>query len=999
MFGAHSRRGGRRVACAAAVAVLAVSVSIVANEATAGAPRAAGSGTRASTSTYIVQMADPPAVAYDGGIRGLAATAPAAGQHINPNSSAVRQYRSYLQGRHNAALTAAGATTTAKFYDYDISFNGFAATLTPAQAAKLQVQPGVLSVSSDELHYPMTDNSPDFLGLTGGNGLWSQVGGQGKAGENVIIGVIDTGIWPEHPSFSDQIDLADRPGAAGKNTLAYGPAPSDWHGICQAGELWSKDDCNNKLIGARYFLRGLDHFGLSPDYASARDRDGHGTHTASTAGGNGNVDPFIFGRDLGVDKISGMAPRARIAAYKACFGPTGCALSDLVASIDAAVADGVDVINYSIGSDTPELLGSDDIAFLNATTRGNVFVATSAGNAGPGVSTIGSPSADPWVITVGASTQSRYFLSTIDFGGIPSIVGGSVGPPLDDHPYRLVDGKQECDDGTFDDQNVVGAIVLCERQVGVARLSHSAAVQAAGGAGMILYDPPQPSVRPTDNHYVPTVHVYPDDGEAIADYIDDAGSDATATFSGGLAGANPDGPPDMAGFSSRGPNGAAPDIIKPDVTAPGVQILAGASPTPWLGAPGQLFQAIQGTSMSSPHVAGIGALLRQAHPTWTPAMVKSALMTTAYQDVGKEDFTTPADPFDMGAGHIAPTPANDPGLVYDTTRAEYVNFLCGLALIACPPANVVDPSNLNLPSIGVAELAGTQTVIRKVTNVGPAGMYSVSVDEPSGIAVEVDPPTLTLAANETATYEVTFLTLDGAEFDEWAFGSLTWSEGVHSVRSPIAVKPVALSAPDEVSGEGTEGDVTYDVTFGYSGVFNATSPGLEEATVTTDTVVDDPDNDIDVATVTGVGINEYEFEIAAGTRHFRASLFDENTDGEDDLDLYLYDPDGELVTLSGSATSNEQVDVVAPEEGTWTLVVHGWQTDGPDAVFDLFTWILDATGDAPLSVTAPNVAVTGETAEVTVAWSGLTDGTRYLGAVVYDNGTAEISSTLVSVVA
>jgi hypothetical protein len=248
---------------------------------------------------------------------------------------------------------------------------------------------------------------------------------------------------------------------------------------------------------------------------------------------------------------------------------------------------------------------------------------------------------------------------------------------------------------------------------------------------------------------------------------------------------------------------------------------------------------------------------------------------------------------------------------------------------------------------------------------------------------------------------VTFTTLGGAAFDEWTFGSLTWSDGVHDVRSPLAIKPVALSAPDEVSGTGTEGEITYDVTFGYTGDFNATSAGLQQATVRTDTVVDDPANDIDVATETGLGINEYVFTIPDDTRHFRASLFDEHTDGEDDLDLYLYDPEGDLVTLSGSATSAEQIDVVAPVGGDWTLVVHGWQTDGPDAVFDLFTWILpDPTAPtAALAVTAPTSAVTGATGEVTVAWTGLTAGTRYLGAVVYDDGTNEISSTLVSVVA
>jgi subtilisin family serine protease len=951
---------------------------------------------KGEATVYVVQMAQDPVVAYDGGEPGLAATKPGAGQHVNPNSAAVRRYAAFLDGRHAAALAAAGAPTDARFYDYRFSFNGFAAVLTPAQAARLASQPGVVAVTVDERREPLTDNTPGELGLSGPGGFWETAG----TGEDVVIGVIDTGIWPEHPSFSDQADLAYRPGRSGDALRVYGPPPADWHGVCQAGEQWSRNSCNNKLIGARYFIQGLTHQGVDPDdYLSARDRDGHGTHTASTAGGNQGVDPSIFGRDLGVGTISGMAPRARIAAYKGCFGEAGCVVSDLVAAIDTAVADGVDVINYSIGSTTPAVLSPDAVAFLFAADAG-VFVANSAGNAGPGPGTVGSPAAAPWVTTVGANYHSRVFNNTVTLGDGATYIGGSVTHGVG--PARLVDGEDDCPDG-LDPSEVSGAIVLCLRVVGVARLSHSAGVAATGGIGMILYDPPQPNVTPTDNHTVPTSHVRPADGEAIADYIESAGAAATATLTAGSATFRP-GPPEMAGFSSRGPNGAVDDIIKPDVTAPGVQILAGNSPNPWLGASGQLFQAIQGTSMSSPHVAGVGALLRGTHPDWSPAMVRSALTTTGVQDLVKEDGTTPVDPFDVGGGLIAPMPANDPGLVYDAGFADYLAFLCGAGQLdpnsgTCRSFGSIDPSDLNQATIGIGQLAGIQTVSRTVTNVGAPGTYTATVDTPPGIDADVSPASLTLATGESADYTVTFTTTTDAIIDEWAFGSLTWSDGAHNVRSPVAVRPVALAAPDEVSGTGTDGTTSYEVTFGYEGPFNTTVHGLVPATVETRTVADDPANDINVALATGVGIDVVTIPVTAGTRHLRASLFDEATDGNDDIDLYLFDPDGDFVDASGTPTSAEQVDAPSPDAGDWTLVVHGWQTDGPDAIYDLFTWLVGDADEGNLTVSAPATATLGATATVDLNWSGLTADTRYLGSVAYDDGADEIGETLVSITA
>jgi subtilisin family serine protease len=968
---------------------------------------------------YIVQMIDDPVVAYEGGVNGLRATKPGKGQKINPNSAAVKKYKSYLDGKHNAALDAVGAKDN-KIYSYGYSFNGFAALLTGVQAKALAAQSDVLTIWADELRQVETDNSPDFLGLTAEGGLWDL----GFTGEDVIIGVIDTGIWPEHPSFSDQDDFADRPGESGKKTRVYGPPPADWYGICQSGENWSQDDCNNKLIGARYFKGGMVNNLKNKvgDYLSARDADGHGTHTASTAGGNAGVPASIFGIDRGT--VSGIAPRARIAAYKGCW-VVGCFTSDLVGSIDLAVADGVDVINYSIGS-SATTLGPDDISFLYAADAG-VYVATSAGNSGPDPETTGSPGWTPWITSVGANTQDRAFISDITLSGPGTpptgVWGGSITGGVDD--FNLVDAEGIEDaagdtsgmclnaflPGTFQPNDAV----LCNQyNFGVPRVQRVEYVAAGGGGAVIFHNSAVVSTMPTDNHVLPTVHMLNDVGQPLKDYLVANPGQVTVSFTQGNAVYAPDPrakPYVMASFSSRGPNGGAFDIIKPDITAPGVNILAGNTPTPDLGAPGQLFQAIMGTSMSSPHVAGAFALLKDAHPDWSAAMAKSALMTTASQGVLKEDGATLADPFDMGAGHLNPNPAVDPGLVYDAGFLDYLAFLCGNN-----PANIsqslcdtlaslglsFDPSELNLASIGIAELAGFETVTRYVTNVGPAGTYDVSVSPPPGIDVAVSPASLTLAEGESASYDVTFTATGAATIGQWTFGSLTWSHGPHSVRSPIAVKPVALAAPGEVAGSGTDGSLSFDVTFGYTGAYTAGTHGLAPADMQANTVIDDPSNDIESALATCdfsafpyvcVGITWHEFTVPAGTAYARFSLFDDYVDGVDDLDLYVWGPGDDpsdidqVVGLSGSGTSEEEVNVLFPTDGTYQIAVHGWQTDGPDSNYTLFNWAFGLVDDrGNMTVTAPATATLGATETITVDWAGLTAGTKYLGAVSHSNG-------------
>ena len=352
-----------------------------------------------SAASYIVQLSDDPAAAYEGGVAGYAATAPAKGKKFDSTSNDVKKYAAYLNGKHADVAAAVGAD---KYYDYDFSFNGFAASMNEQQAAKLATVAGVASVTKDVLQQPTTSTTPTFLGLTDPvTGLWAKLGGPSKAGEDVIVGVVDTGIWPEHPSFSDQTDYVFRSGSSGKRSLAYGPPPASWHGSCQSGEQFSQDMCTNKLIGARYYLSGFGHFGIvKGDYKSARDHDSHGSHTSSTAAGNYGVQATGAAAPLG--KISGMAPRARIADYKVCWGRATTAAapsSDSVAAIDQAVADGVDVINFSISGSRTTTLDPVEIAFLFAAARRRVRRCVGR-QRGPGASTVAHPS--PWLTTVAA---------------------------------------------------------------------------------------------------------------------------------------------------------------------------------------------------------------------------------------------------------------------------------------------------------------------------------------------------------------------------------------------------------------------------------------------------------------------------------------------------------------------------------------------------------------------------------------------------------------------
>ncbi|OWM66562.1 hypothetical protein CDL15_Pgr013779 [Punica granatum] len=696
-------------------------------------------------------------------------------------------------------------------YSYDRSASGFSARLFPSQAASLRRLPGILSVVPDAVRHLHTTRTPHFLGLSEGSGLWPD----SNYADDVIVGVLDTGIWPERPSFSDSGLL---------------PIPSSWKGACEVSKDFPASACNRKIIGARAFYKGYEAYLGKPmdeskESRSPRDTEGHGTHTASTAAGSLVKNASFYQYAPG--EARGMATKARIAAYKICWR-LGCFDSDILAAMDQAIEDGVHVISLSVGATgyAPQY-DHDSIAIgaFSAVQHG-VFVSCSAGNSGPGPFT--SVNIAPWILTVGASTIDREFPANAVLGDGRIFGGVSLyaGEPLGDTKLPLVyagdAGSRYCYTRKLNESKVVGKIVVCDRG-GSARVEKGSAVKLAGGVGMILANTEESGEELiADAHLIPATMVGATARDKIREYIrTDQSPTATIEFLGTVIGSSP-AAPKVASFSSRGPNHLTAEILKPDVIAPGVNILAA-----WTGASGPTnldidprrveFNIISGTSMSCPHATGLAALLRKAHPDWSPAAIKSALMTTAYNfdDSGKniKDLANgeEATPFINGAGHVDPNRALDPGLVYDIVSKDYVAFLCAIgydsqrisvfvrepvSTNSCEQQVLASPGDLNYPSFSVVFQSDNNGMVkyqRAVKNVGSASdaVYEVKINAPNDVEVSLSPSKLVFSAqNQILSYEITFLSLGFGSpgLNSPRFGSIEWSDGTHRVRSPIAVR-------------------------------------------------------------------------------------------------------------------------------------------------------------------------------------------------------------------
>ena len=998
-------RSRRSVLAAVAAAGLAAATLSTAGGATA-APSASVGTAEFRDGSYVVLFAQDPSATYAGGVPGYAATKAPQGKGFTHGRGAVQRYEAFLENRQRDTLAAVGATPV---YTYTTAINASAVVLTAQQAARLSRQKDVVAVTPDEVRTVDTVTSPSFLGLEGpGGDVWQQVGGSDQAGAGTVVGVIDTGYWPESPSFAGaplptaKSVSATAPGpvwsstrvvAGGKQTLFRKADGDVFIGACVAGESFSATTCNSKVISARYYSDGFAsairrNAWSATEFRSARDGGGHGSHTASTAAGNHGVPMSIEGRSFGAG--SGVAPGAKVAVYKVCWeaadpDDTGCFTSDSVAAINQAVQDGVDVLNYSISGATSTVVDPVEHAFFGAASAG-IFVAASAGNSGPGVSTVAHNS--PWVTTVAASTHVAYE-GTVELAGGRLFKGASIsdrGLPTqtDTVLARSVGlaGKPPaevalCYPGALDPAKVTGRIVVCDRGA-IDRVAKSQAVQQAGGVAMILANT-TPGSLDADFHVVPTVHVDEVAGAAIKQAVD-AGS-TTALLTGNRTGvATP--VPQIAGFSSRGPalaNGSS--LLKPDISAPGVSVLAAVAPP---SGNGRDFDLYSGTSMSSPHVAGLSALYLGEHPTWSPSAVKSAMMTTAY-DLKKADGSTTSDPFAQGAGHVDPTRFLEPGLVVESGAEDWKRFFQTQGLDF--QVEGIDPSDLNYPSIAVGQLPGTRTITRTFTAVTP-GTYQVAADVP-GFAIASSAPTLTFAAaGEKRELTLTF-TRTTAPLAGWAAGFVTLS-GPETVRLPVALRPVSVAAPAEVSGSGAAGSVGVTVGAGYTGPLQVTQAGFAEGTVRTGSLTPD-----------GPAL-EYTVDVPANTSLARFDL-DAANDGAD-LDLYVYRMNADrtaLVALAGqSATgaADERVDLRRPVAGTYYVVAEGYAnasgtSSTPYTQTDYV--VADTTNLGALTVAPNPVALRqGEQTTFTVSWAGLDPAKPYLGWVGYQGALAP---TIVSV--
>ncbi|KAF5184625.1 Subtilisin-like protease SBT2.6 [Thalictrum thalictroides] len=786
---------------------------------------------------YIVTIEGEPVVSYKGDIEGFIATASESDEKIDMTSEFVASYSHHLVKKHDMLLALLFEPGTyKKIYSYKHLINGFAVHASPEQAEALRQTPGVKSVDRDWKVRRLTTHTPQFLGLP--VGVWPTGGGCDRAGEDIVIGFVDSGIYPRHQSFGNH------------NTAPYGPVPS-YRGKCEVDPNTKRSFCNGKIIGAQHFAGAAiaaGAFNPDIDFASPLDGDGHGSHTAAIAAGNNGVPVRMHGFEFG--KASGMAPRARIAVYKALYRLFGGFVADVVAAIEQAVQDGVDILNLSVGPNSPPtttkttFLNPFDATLLSAVKAG-VFVVQAAGNEGPFPKTLVSYS--PWITTVAAAVDDRRYKNHLFLGNGKVLPGIGLAPSSHlNQTFTLVAANDALLDSSvtkyspsdcqrpevLNKRLVEGNILLCGYSfnfvVGTASVQKvSETAKSLGAVGFVLA---VENVSPGTKFYpvpvgIPGIVII--DVKQSADLIDYYNKSTSRDWTGRVKsfkaiGSIGDGlrptlyksAPQVAIFSARGPNikdysFQDADLLKPDILAPGSLIWAAWSPngTDDNNYIGVGFAMVSGTSMAAPHVAGIAALVKQMHPRWSPAAIKSALMTTAMtvdradrplqaqQYSGSETMTlVPATPFDYGSGHVHPRAALDPGLIFDIGYTDYVKFLC-----STPGINPLEiknvtrsscnstsghPADLNTPSIAVSHLVRTRTISRTVTNVADEETYVITGRMSPEIAISVNPPAMTLlpGASRIFTVSLTVRSVTGS----YSFGEilLKGSRG-HKVQIPV----------------------------------------------------------------------------------------------------------------------------------------------------------------------------------------------------------------------
>jgi subtilisin family serine protease len=986
-----------------------------------------GEGTAARE--YFVRVAGAPAALHVDDEPGRPAVSrwTAEGElEFRGDTPAARDYRSDLAADQAEVASEGAAATVGRELDvlasYTVANHGFATVMTPTEARALADHPEVTWVQELPEYFPTTDRGPGFVGARSGvvegrDGVWERPDegpATGVTGEGVIVGVIDTGINPSNPSFQPVTD----DGYAHVNPFGEG----NYVGSCDPGndgsgpedpwfllppDLAPYDEdlaelCNDKLIGMWGFnsVSGVFENGELIEPGTPIDYDGHGSHTAGTAAGGfvdgvsadvGDVE--VSGNDF---DISGVAPHANIISYAACC--TGVAL---LSAIDQMIVDDIDVLNFSIGSTSPTANLLEDgltFGFLVARLSG-IHVANSAGNAGPGSGTIGSPSDAPWVTSVASSTHDRLALNAvtdlptevfgdgrIDGKGVsaaldgeaPLVYAGDLGNPLcrwneDDDPEAPT---------TWDEGELDGTIVVCDRGL-TARVEKAEVAAAAGAVGFVLANDEanQGSVAASlngDSFVIPGVHVTYADGQALKAWMADT-DDPTASVEGTSFDVDDRWGDSVSIFSSRGPNGNDASLLSPQLTAPGTDILAA------YGADDEVeFQFISGTSMSSPHVAGALALLVDGFGgQLTPAEAQSALQLTARRDVTKTDGVTPADAYDVGSGHADVAAAMATGLVMDVDVFDFVDVI----------ELGTDASVLNLASLTQSQCVDSCVFERTLTGAPGTGEVTYTLGTDGDLDLQVEPSEVTVSAGEDVTIEV-IADVDGRTYGEDVFGTVTLAPDDPSVSDahlPVTVRPSPFAGPErlELVSEGYVDGASVEYVAADASELQVDVAGLTPGQVTDLDVAQDPTPlspfaDVDESAIVWLEAPEDVSRIVAEVGETTSP----------DIDLFVgrdLEGDGvpqaaETLCVSAAAGSDERCDLLDPEPGSYWVLVQNWESsDGVSDPTELVTAVV-AGDEGNLEVDAPAAVDTGASFDLDLAWALEPHDKRWYGLLELGSG-------------
>ncbi|MBW8184192.1 S8 family serine peptidase [Shewanella nanhaiensis] len=941
---------------------------------------------------YFVRLIENPVALYQGGIEGYKATSSDSvkgkSRKLDVNSKSVKSYRSFLNSRQDSVI----AKATSLLGELNIkqrttlAYNGMVVEMTQAQAAKLSKVAGIANIQREVLRKTMTDSGPAIIKAPA---VWSgEATGTASQGEGMIVGIIDTGINADHPSFADiGGDDYDHTNPWGQGTYS---------GDC-AGDF--PELCNDKLIGVHSWPAVTDEY-LDYDLdvpPNGEDHNGHGSHTAGTTAGNVLKDvnvPDVDGGETGVvfESMSGVAPHANIVSYQVCLpgedddiGFAGCLPSLTVLAVEHAIENGVDALNYSIGGGSRNPWNSADaLAFLSARKAG-IHVATSAGNDGPGPETVGSPGDAPWLTTVAAYTHDRDFSDKT----VGSFTGGDTEAPKDltgkamtgavtgsivyagsfDNGNDPDNDPAQCLEPFPENTFAADTIVVCDRGE-IARVDKGRHVKAGGAAGLVLaniHGEDEATNVVADAHVLPAIHIDADDGDMLRAWLA-SGTGHQASITGTKVVHDDEFARIAAGFTSRGPNKSVPDVIAPSIAAPGVSIFAAYAddqsdafkqfPDP------NDYGFLSGTSMASPHIAGALTLLAGIHPEWTPAEVQSALMMTANQATFKEDGETPSDFFDMGAGYADIEAAAKSGLVMDET---YVNY------VKADPGLNGQPSQINLPTMANAKCVGECTWTRTV-KATKAGTWSAStLGVTDGLALSVSPASFELEAGETQ--DLTITADVSAASAGWNFANIKLvASGMPEVKLPVAVMSNGNNLPASVSitAGRTEGSMTYtgfvasELSAITAGVYDKASNLIEPTTVSV------PEDDFEVVVV------EFD-EVVPNV------IFSTSSETAPDVDLRIFNGTFTKIGSSGGPDSDESVSFTNLPAGTYYIVVDGYKASTPGGSDDVTVKVTSVVADEASLSDDVSVKVSEDEGEFSLTFDWDTDKSSS-GILILESG-------------